>query len=54
MYVVVAGMGLLSVLILDVVQTKLTDQIQLEFVKPETGSVTVILKLYVPGVMLMF
>ena len=53
-YVVVAGMGLLSVLILDVVQTKLTDQIQLEFVKPETGSVTVILKLYVPGVMLMF
>lgn len=49
---VVAGMGLLSVVIDDVVHTKITFQRQLEFVKPDPESVTVILKAYVAGTML--
>ena len=48
-YVVVAGMGLLSVVILDVVQVIVTVHIQLVFTKFAVVSVVVINKLYVPG-----
>ena len=53
-YVVVAGMGLLSVEILDVVQVIVTVHIQLVFTKFAVVSVVVINKLYVPAAIATF